>query len=95
MTIYHVIILRTLSVQEILIRKTMMIESFSFIELFAQIEKQEKKRSINEQFSTSLFKRLFARQTLLVKNSTLALVIKFIIVKVVIIKISFRKYRIV
>ena len=91
-TVYRVIILKTLKIQEILTKKkTMMIENFSLVELFSQIDKQVKKRKIDEQLSTSSFKRLFARQVILFKDSKLALVIKFIIVKVVIMKASSRK----
>ena len=91
-TVYRVIILKTLKIQEILTKKkTMMIENFSLVELLSQIDKQMKKRKIDEQLSTSSFKRLFARQVILFKDSKLALVIKFIIVKIVIMKASFRK----
>ena len=84
-TIYRVIILDALRVQE------MMIENFSFVELLSQIDKQVKKRKIDEQLSTFSFKRLFARQVILFKDSKLALVIKLIIVKVVIMKALSRK----
>ena len=90
--VYRVIILKTLKIQKILTKKkTMMIENFSLVELFSQIDKQVKKRKIDEQLSTSSFKRLFARQVILFKDSKLALVIKLIIVKVVIMKASSRK----
>ena len=88
---HRLIILKTLKLQEILTKKkTMMIENFSLVELLSQIERQVKKRKINEQFSTSLFKRLSARQVILFKDLKLALVIKLIIVKLVIMKTFFR-----
>ena len=91
-TVYRVIILKTLKIQKILTKKkTMMIENFSLVELLSQIDKQMKKRKIDEQLSTSSFKRLFARQVILFKDSKLALVIKLIIVKVVIMKALSRK----
>ena len=91
-TTYCLIILKTLRLQEILTKKkTMMIENFSFVELLSQIDKQMKKRKIDEQFSTSSFKRLFVRQVILFRDSKLALVIKLIIVNIVIIKALFRK----
>ena len=86
-TVYRVIILKTLKIQKILTKKkTMMIENFSLVELLSQIDKQMKKRKIDEQLSTSSFKRLFARQVILFRDSKLALVIKLIIVKIVIMK---------
>ena len=91
-TTHRLIILKTLKLQEILTKKKrIMIENFSLVELSLQIERQVRKRKIDEQLSTSLFKRLFVRQVILFKDSKFALVIKIIIVKVVIMKALSRK----
>ena len=73
----------------------MIIDDFSLVELFSQIDKQVKKKKIDEQFSTSSFKRLSARQVILFRDSKLVLVIKFIIVKIVILKTLSRKSSII
>ena len=95
-TTHRLIILETLRLQEILTKKkTMIIDDFSLVELFSQIDKQVKKKKIDEQFSTSSFKRLSARQVILFRDSKLVLVIKFIIVKIVILKTLSRKSSII